>query len=57
MNNPEITIVDSILEVKASGIDLNIQHDLSLSEGKSIAQLLYDQEKTNQVENKDQSAQ
>lgn len=43
MNNNEINIVDSVLEVKASGID--ISQDLLLEEGKSIAQLLYDQEK------------
>jgi|LakMenEpi03Aug12_release.lakeMendotaPanAssembly.Ray.scaffolds.fasta_scaffold193077_4 hypothetical protein len=46
MTNPEINIVDSILTVKASGTDLNINHDLELPQGKSIAQLLYDQENT-----------
>lgn len=44
MTNPEFNIVDSILTVKASGNDLNINQDLSLPQGKSIAQLLYDQE-------------
>jgi hypothetical protein len=44
MNNNEFNIVDSILEIKASGID--ITNDLLLAEGKSIAQLLYDQEKS-----------
>jgi hypothetical protein len=44
MTNPEFNIVDSILTVKASGTDLNIDQDLSLPQGKSIAQLLYDQE-------------
>lgn len=44
MNNDEFNIVDSILEIKASGID--VTQDLLLSEGKSIAQLLYDQENT-----------
>lgn len=44
MTNPEFNIVDSILTVRASGTDLNIEQDLSLPQGKSIAQLLYDQE-------------
>lgn len=42
MNNNPINILDSILEVKASGVDVTA--DLLLNEGKSIAQLLYDQE-------------
>ena len=50
MSNPEINIVDSILTVKASGTDLNINHDLELPQGKSIAQLLYDQENTESSE-------
>ena len=40
--NPDILIA-SILEVKASGID--VSNDLLLQEGKSIAELLNDQEK------------
>jgi hypothetical protein len=53
MTNPEFNIVDSILTVKASGIDLSIQQDLSLPQGKSIAQLIYDQE-NNPTEEKPQ---
>lgn len=42
-NNP--IVIGSILEVKASGID--VSSDLSLEEGKSIAELLNEQkEKT-----------
>jgi hypothetical protein len=44
MTDSEIQIVSSILEVKASGIDY-IKTDLQLPDGKSIAELLYDQEK------------
>ena len=43
MNNFDLNIVDSILEIKASG-NMNIESDLTLPEGKSIAQLIYDQE-------------
>ena len=41
MNN--IDLINSILEVKASG-SLDIEQDLLLPEGKSIAELLHDQE-------------
>jgi len=51
MSNPEMNIVASILTVKASGTDLNINHDLKLPQGKSIAQLIYDQENTENTEN------
>ena len=44
MNNSEFNIINSILDVKASGSNINIENDLALEEGKSIAQLLYDQE-------------
>lgn len=37
-------IIDSILEVKAVA-GLNVTHDLTLQDGKSIADLLDDQEK------------
>ena len=46
-----MNIVASILTVKASGTDLNINHDLKLPQGKSIAQLIYDQENTENTEN------
>lgn len=39
-NNP--IVIGSILEVKASGID--VSNDLLLDEGKSIAELLNEQE-------------
>lgn len=41
MNHP--INIDSVLEIKASG-SLNIEQDLTQLEGKSIAELLYDQE-------------
>lgn len=37
-------IIDSVLEVKAVA-GLNVTHDLTLQDGKSIADLLDDQEK------------
>ena len=45
MTNLPINLIQSILTVKASGS--NVDHDLSLPDGKSIAQLLYDQENQN----------
>ena len=44
MTNSEFNLVDSILVVKASG-SLDVSKDLELPQGKSIAQLIYDQEK------------
>ena len=44
MNNNEFNIMDSVLEIKASGVD--VTNDLLSTDGKSIAQLLYDQEKS-----------
>lgn len=49
MNNNEFNIIDSILEIKASGID--VTNDLLSTDGKSIAQLLYDQEKSEDISN------
>jgi hypothetical protein len=43
-NNQEPTPVDSILTTKASGC-LDVQKDLNMHDGKSIAQLLYEEEK------------
>lgn len=54
MTNSQFNLVDSILVVKASG-GPDINQDLQLPQGKSIAQLLYDQKKQNTEE--DQSAQ
>jgi hypothetical protein len=45
MKKDHIKFVDSILEVKASGLDNNVTNDLNLPQGKSIAELLYDQKK------------
>lgn len=45
MTDPELNLIDSILEVKASGVD-NALEDLDLPQGKSIAELIDDQEKT-----------
>lgn len=44
MNEPinQDDLISSILEVKASGVD--VTNDLSLEEGKTIAELLDDQE-------------
>lgn len=52
MNNEinQNILISSILEVKASGVD--VSNDLLLQEGKSIAELLHDQEnKTKSEEN------
>jgi hypothetical protein len=51
MNNFDLNIVDSILEIKASG-NLNITEDLQKPEGKSIAQLIYEQKKEENNESK-----
>ena len=45
MKKDHIRFVDSILEVKASGLDNDVSRDLNLPQGKSIAELLYDQKK------------
>lgn len=53
-------MVDSILSIKASGIDNDtILNDLNLPEGKSIAQLIYEQKKQEKIptQDKPQSAQ
>ena len=43
MTNSDINRIDSILTVKASGLDSSVDYDLSLPQGRSIAQLLNDQ--------------
>ena len=45
----KVTNVNSVLETKASGA-LDVTEDLNKPEGKSIANLLHDQEKRNQEE-------
>lgn len=48
MNNPEheVFFANSVLNIKPSGVD--VTNDLQLPEGKSIAELLYDQQKNNE---------
>ena len=53
MNNPPVNIVDSILNVKASGNAANAHDDLLLPEGKSIAQLLYEEENKDKQESQE----
>lgn len=47
MNNEinDDSLISSILEIKASGVD--VSDDLQQHEGKSIAELLHDQEEKN----------
>lgn len=48
MTKDEIILVNSVLEIKASGCDVSdrvIASDLSLPEGKTIAELLNEQQK------------
>lgn len=47
MSEIEINLVDSILEVRASGLEKAVASDLNQPDGKSIAELLDDQEKEN----------
>jgi hypothetical protein len=46
--------IDSILETKASG-SLDVSYDLQQIEGKSIAELLYDQENNKDKDEQNQS--
>ena len=41
----ELNIVSSVVNIKCSGVELQnqIENDLNLPEGKTIAELLYDQ--------------
>lgn len=43
---PEGFFANSVLNVKASGLDNSVENDLKLPDGKSIASLIYDQQKT-----------
>jgi hypothetical protein len=45
MINPEIKLIDSILEVKAIGSIQDISEDLKTIQTKTIAELLEDEEK------------
>lgn len=50
-NIDQFELIDSVLSVKASGsITQDVLNDLELPQGKSIAQLINDQEKTSQTE-------
>lgn len=49
MNIDDLNIINSTLEVKASG-SLDVSQDLALPEGKSIAELLYDSESNEKKE-------
>lgn len=51
MSNPEYHIVGSILTVNASGVQDDVEKDLQLPDGKSIAELLDDQKEKNQENN------
>lgn len=48
MNNPENDsfFANSVLNIYSSGVD--VSNDLQLPEGKSIAELLYDQQENNE---------
>jgi len=48
MNPDHINFIDSILTVKASGLEQEVSEDLLLPQGKSIAELLHDQKEENQ---------
>jgi len=50
MTEPELNIVSSILDVKASGVEIT-ENDLNIPDGKSIAELLDDQEKDKNNQN------
>lgn len=50
MTNDHFNFVQSTLAVKASGLDDQVAKDLLLPEGKSIAELLNDQEKTDSTQ-------
>jgi hypothetical protein len=58
VSNENFKPVDSILTVKASAsTQHDVVDDLNLPEGKSIAELIDDQEKNDQKTSPDQSAQ
>jgi hypothetical protein len=49
MTSNDLNLIDSILTVKASGVE-DVSKDLNLPEGKSIAELLHDQQKTDKID-------
>lgn len=51
MTKDEINLIDSVLDIKASGCDVSdraIAADLNLPEGKTIAELLNEQKEEDQ---------
>lgn len=59
MTNLDLNMVDSILSVRASGTDNDaVLNDLNLPQGKSIAQLIYEQEnkeENNQIQTEEKT--
>jgi hypothetical protein len=51
-SNFKPTPIDSVLEIKSSGVNINIHKDLLLEQGKSIAELLYEEKKEQQKNQK-----
>ena len=49
MNEEELNIVASVLNIKASGLQQDPLNDLNMPNGKSIAELLNDQEEKNNI--------
>jgi hypothetical protein len=50
--NPNIHIIDSVLEIKACGSISDVSADLSLESTKTIAELLDDQKEPEEENNK-----
>lgn len=48
INPDDLNIIGSVLTVKSSGVDAAVASDLLLPTGKTIAELLYDQEKNDE---------
>lgn len=57
MNNPEINITDSILEVKAVGSIRDVSADFECVQTKTIAELLNAEQQEEEDNNKDQKEQ
>jgi hypothetical protein len=51
----DITNIDSILEVKASG-SIDVTDDLNKPEGKAIAELLHEQKENHETQKEDDDA-
>lgn len=57
MNNPEINITDSVLEVKAVGSIRDVSADFECVQTKTIAELLNAEQQEEEDNNKDQKEQ